>query len=54
MSVEIKCITEKEIYSINGKEIYKDANNNWVCREELTSAELKEFSSYKAKVIELD
>lgn len=50
MSVEIKKVNDTE-YTINGKEIYKDTNNNWVAREELTTAELKEFRRHKEKAI---
>jgi len=39
-------------FTINGKEIYKDTNGNWIAREELTTAELKEFRGYKERAID--
>lgn len=52
MSVQILPITDHERYEINGKEIYKDGQNNWIAREELTQQERNAFFNYKKAVIE--
>ncbi len=36
MSIVIIPITDHEVYEVNGKEIYKDSNGNWIAREEFT------------------
>jgi hypothetical protein len=50
--ITIKPIVEHESYSVNGKEVYKDTNGNWLAREELTASELKSFHEHKRKVID--
>ena len=50
--ITIKPIVELESYDVNGKEVYKDTNNNWVARQELTANESKAFLEHKAKVID--
>lgn len=50
--IRIKPIVEFESYDVNGKEIYKDTNGNWVAREELTPNEAKAFREHKSKAIE--
>jgi hypothetical protein len=52
MSVRIEPKTDHESYSVNGKEVYKDNNGNWIQRQELTSQELNAFNNYKKTVIE--
>lgn len=52
MSVRIEPITDHESYSVNGKEVYKDSNSNWIQRQELTTQELNAFNNYKKAVIE--
>lgn len=52
MSITIKPIVEHESYDVNGKEVYKDSNNNWVARQELTTNEAKAFNEHKSKVID--
>ena len=52
MSVQILPIADHERYEINGKEIYKDGQNNWIAREELTQQERNAFFNYKKAVIE--
>jgi hypothetical protein len=52
MSVIIKPIVDHERYEVNGKEIYKDSNGNWVNRQEITMMEKNAFNSYKKAVIE--
>ncbi|WP_395060053.1 hypothetical protein [Flavobacterium sp.] len=52
MSVVIKPIVDGSQYEINGKDIYKDTNGNWVTRQELTSQELNAFNNYKKAIIE--
>jgi hypothetical protein len=51
MSVRIVPIIDHESYSVNGKEVYKDGNGNWVNRQELTSQEATAFTNYKKAVI---
>lgn len=52
MAVKIIPITDHAIYSVNGKEVYKDSNSNWICNQELTSNEKTAFSNYKKAIIE--
>ena len=50
--VTIKPIVEHESYDVNGKEVYKDTNGNWLARQELTANEAKAFSEHKKKAID--
>jgi len=52
MSIKITPITDHELYEINGKEIYKDTNGNWIARQEFTQQERNAFNNYKKAVIE--
>lgn len=52
MSIAIIPITYHEIYQVNNKEVYKDGQNNWIAREELTQQERNAFFNYKKAVIE--
>jgi len=52
MSVRIIPITDHELYEVNGKQIYKDSNGNWLQRQEFTTQELNAFNNYKKAVIE--
>lgn len=52
MSIAITPITDHELYEINGKEIYKDTNGNWIARQEFTQQERNAFNNYKKAVIE--
>lgn len=52
MSIVINPITDHELYEVNGKEIYKDSNDNWVTRQEFTQQERNAFNNYKKAVIE--
>ena len=52
MSIAITPITDHELYEINGKEIYKDTNGNWITRQEFTQQERNAFNNYKKAVIE--
>lgn len=47
MSINIKAIEKNEVYTINNKEVYRDQNNNWIAREELTALESKSFGQYR-------
>lgn len=51
MAVEIKEIRKGEEYEVNGKNVYKDSNENWMAKEELTERELHEWKRHK-KLIE--
>lgn len=52
MSIRITPITDHERYEVNGKEIYKDSNGNWIGRQEFTQQERNAFNNYKKAVIE--
>ncbi|WP_264547994.1 hypothetical protein [Flavobacterium sp. N2820] len=43
MAVQIREIRKGEEYEVNGKNVYKDSNNNWISREELTEEEFVTF-----------
>lgn len=46
MSVKIKYISTDK-YSVNGKIVYKNSNNEWVCMiDELSTNEKKAFLNY--------
>lgn len=45
MAVKIERRNLHEI-EVNGKEVYKDINGNWIAREELTPAEYKVLREY--------
>ena len=47
MAVEIIEVVKGEEYTVNGKNVYKDSNNNWVSLEELTEAEYVAFRRHK-------
>lgn len=51
MSVTIKPIVSHESYEVNGKEIYKNANGDYMAKQEFTSNELKAFENYRKAVI---
>lgn len=50
--ITIKPVVELESYDINGKEVYKDTNGNWIARQELTANESKAFLEHKRKVVD--
>jgi hypothetical protein len=52
MSVTIIPVTDHESYEVNGKEVYKDANGNWIDKQDLSDAENRAFRTYKRQVIE--
>lgn len=52
MSVKIIPIVDHESYNVNGKEVYKDTNGNWIQRQEFTTQETIAFNNYKKAVIE--
>lgn len=45
MSVQINEISH-DVFEVNGKTIYKDANGHWVAQEELTPSEHKSFKQH--------
>ena len=51
MSVQIREIRKGEEYEVNGKNVYKDSNENWIAREELTEEEFVTFRRHK-KIVE--
>ena len=52
MSIVINPISDHELYEVNGKEIYKDSNGNWIAREEFTQQERNAFQNYRKVVID--
>ena len=52
MSIVINPISDHELYEVNGKEIYKDSNGNWIAREEFTQQERNTFQNYRKAVID--
>ena len=52
MSIVINPISDHELYEVNGKEIYKDSNGNWIAREEFTQQERNSFQNYRKAVID--
>jgi hypothetical protein len=52
MSITITPITDHENYDVNGKEVYKDTNGNWINKGDLSDAENRAFRTYKKQVIE--
>jgi hypothetical protein len=50
MSVQIREIRKGEEYEVNGKNVYKDSNENWIAREELTEEEFVTFRRHKKHV----
>lgn len=52
MSITIKPIAADELYEVNGKELYKDSNGNWIARIELTNQECIAFNNYMKAIQE--
>lgn len=54
MSVTITIIPleDHQQYNVNGHTVYKDANDNWISRTDMSDNELRAFSRYKKQVIE--
>ena len=50
MAVEIREIRKGEEYEVNGKNVYKDSNENWITREELTEEEFVTFRRHKKHI----
>ena len=50
MAVEIREIRKGEEYEVNGKNVYKDSNENWIAREELTEEEFVNFRKHKKSI----
>ena len=54
MSQEIKIIPQEDHqqYSVNGHTVYKDSNENYISRTEMSGAENTAFRRYKQLVID--
>lgn len=52
MSIKIKPIKDHEIYEVNGKQVFKDTNGNWLQIRLLSDAENRAFRTYKKQVID--
>lgn len=54
MSVTITIIPleDHQQYNVNGHTVFKDTNDNWISRTDLSDNELRAFSRYKKQVIE--
>jgi len=51
MSVEIVPVKDHEEYTVNGHLVYKDQFDNWTCKHDLSSDELRAFARYEKIVI---
>lgn len=45
MATKITKITDRE-YTVNGKVVYQDSNNNWVSRLQLSTLESETFHNH--------
>lgn len=52
MTVTIIPIIDHEQYNVNGHIMYKDSNNNWNSRTDMSNTELTAFRDYKKLVID--
>ena len=50
MAVQIREIRKGEEYEVNGKNVYKDSNENWITREELTEEEFVTFRKHNKSI----
>lgn len=51
-SIQVTEIDCTKVY-VNGKEVIKDTNGNWVCKEELTTSEQKALREHLTAMGEL-
>ncbi|MBP4137428.1 hypothetical protein [Flavobacterium geliluteum] len=51
MSVTIQPITDHEVYTVNGKTVYKNTISEWTCNCEMTTTEKNAFKNYEKAVI---
>lgn len=47
MSVKIAPMKEYNHYTVNGKIVYKDSNENWIASPSLTDIEKRFFNEYR-------
>lgn len=52
MTVTIIPLVDHEQYNVNGHTIFKDTNDNWISRTDMSDQELRAFRRYKTQVIE--
>ena len=52
MNVTIIPLVDHEQYNVNGHTIFKDTNDNWNCKTEMSDEELRAFRRYKTVVID--
>ena len=49
MATKIKLISE-DLYSVNGKLVYKDTDGKWIGSQEMTTQEVSHFQSHIIKI----
>ena len=49
--ITITPIIDHEQYNLNGHVVYKDTQNDWVCKADLSTKELAAFKRYEKLVI---
>ncbi|HEX8577134.1 MAG TPA: hypothetical protein VF677_12640 [Flavobacterium sp.] len=49
--ITIKPIIDHEQYYLNGHVVYRDTQNEWVCKTDLSTKELAAFKRYEKLVI---
>lgn len=52
VTITIIPIEDHQQYNVNGHTVYKDANENWISRTDMSDNELRAFRRYKTAVIE--
>lgn len=52
MTITIIPLTDHESYNVNGHTVYKDSNENYISRTDMSDMELRAFRRYKTAVID--
>lgn len=52
MNITILPLIDHESYNVNGHTVYKDTNDNWISKTDMSDNELRAFKRYKSQVIE--
>ena len=51
MNVTIIPLVDHEQYNVNGHTVFKDTNDNWISRTDMSDNELRAFKRYEKIVI---
>jgi hypothetical protein len=51
VGITITPIVDHERYDVNGKEVYKDGNGNWIDKSDMSAVENRAFRTYEKQVI---